>query len=50
MRFSTTPISTPKGAPLLGQHTEEVWREIGGLDAARIAALAADGTVVCHQS
>ncbi len=49
IRFSATPIAPPVGAPLLGQHTEEVLREIGGLDADRIAALAADGTVVCHQ-
>ncbi len=49
MRFSATPIGAPVGAPLLGEHTEEVLRQLEGLDAARIAALAADGTVVCHQ-
>jgi crotonobetainyl-CoA:carnitine CoA-transferase CaiB-like acyl-CoA transferase len=41
-------FAAPVGAPLLGQHTEQVLREIGGLDADQIAALAAAGTIVCH--
>ncbi|MDH3599582.1 MAG: CoA transferase, partial [Candidatus Tectomicrobia bacterium] len=48
MRLSATPAAAPEGAPLLGQHTEQVLREIGGLGADRIAALAADGTIVHH--
>ena len=48
MRLSATPAAAPVGAPLLGQHTEQVLREICGLDAERIVALAADGTIACH--
>jgi formyl-CoA transferase len=45
MRFSATPVTYDRPPPLLGQHTDEVLREVLGYDAARIAALRADGIV-----
>ncbi len=50
MRLSATPVTPPTGAPLLGQHTEQILREIAGLNARRIAALVADGTVAVPAS
>jgi formyl-CoA transferase len=44
MRLSDTPVVTRHAPPALGQHTEEVLRELG-LDDAAIAALRAAGTV-----
>lgn len=38
VKFSRTPASITRAAPLLGQHSREILREIG-LDAARIEAL-----------
>lgn len=42
-QFSKTPGATRRHAPLLGEHTEEVLREVAGMDAAEIAELAALG-------
>jgi formyl-CoA transferase len=44
MRLSDTPVVTRHAPPALGQHTDEVLRELG-LDDAAIAALRAAGTV-----
>jgi benzylsuccinate CoA-transferase BbsF subunit len=44
-RFSGAAGGPQAPAPLLGQHTDEVLRELLGLDAARIAALRADGAL-----
>jgi crotonobetainyl-CoA:carnitine CoA-transferase CaiB-like acyl-CoA transferase len=43
MRLAKTPVSVSTGAPLLGEHTETVLREIGGFDDTAIAALRAAG-------
>jgi crotonobetainyl-CoA:carnitine CoA-transferase CaiB-like acyl-CoA transferase len=43
-RFLGTPTAPPRGAPLLGEHNEEVLAELG-LDADAVAALAARGVV-----
>lgn len=43
-RFLGTPTEPPRGAPLLGEHNEEVLAELG-LDAEAVAALAARGVV-----
>ena len=37
-------ITAPAAAPRLGQHTEELLRELLGYDASRIASLRAAGT------
>lgn len=39
MRFSGTPLEHKRPPPLLGQHTDEVLRELLGMNAAQIAAL-----------
>lgn len=39
-QFSKTPGTTRRHAPLLGEHTEEVLREVGGMSDAEIAELA----------
>ena len=44
LRLSTHPPVLRNAPPALGQHTDEVLKELG-LDAARIAALRADGVV-----
>ena len=44
VRFSRTPAGARSRAPLLGEHTDELLRELG-YDAAAIAALRADGIV-----
>jgi crotonobetainyl-CoA:carnitine CoA-transferase CaiB-like acyl-CoA transferase len=45
IRFSQTPSSVRRGAPLVGEHTREILAEIG-YDEARIEALFATGSVV----
>jgi crotonobetainyl-CoA:carnitine CoA-transferase CaiB-like acyl-CoA transferase len=45
MRFSATPVEYKLAPPLLGQHTEEILREVLQLDDAAIAKLRADGIV-----
>jgi len=43
-RFDVTPPGIRRGAPLLGEHTDEILGEIG-VSADRIAALRADGVI-----
>ena len=43
IRFARTPVADPTPAPTIGQHSEQVLREVLGYDDARIAALAASG-------
>lgn len=45
MRFSDTTIEYKSAPPTLGQHTEEVLRDVLGMDAAAIAALRGAGAV-----
>ena len=45
LKLSATPVRTDLPPPLLGQHTDEVLGALLGLDAARIAALRAQGAV-----
>jgi formyl-CoA transferase len=45
MRFSGTPIEHTIGPPVLGQHTEEVLRDVLGKSAAEIAGLKAQKVV-----
>jgi crotonobetainyl-CoA:carnitine CoA-transferase CaiB-like acyl-CoA transferase len=44
MKFSATPVQYRHAPPLLGEHTDEILRELG-LDAADIAALRRDAAV-----
>ena len=44
-RFGALKLGPRFGAPLLGEHTDEVLRDFLGLDAAKIAALRADGVL-----
>ncbi len=44
-QFADTPVRDPVAAPLLGQHTDEILRDLLGYDAARIEALRRDGVV-----
>ena len=45
LAFSGTPVRDPVGAPLLGQHSEEVLREMLGYGATEVAALIRSGVV-----
>jgi len=38
LRFSDTPVQYRRAPPMLGEHTEEVLREVLGMDAASVAA------------
>jgi len=44
MKFTEAPLSFDRPPPLIGQHTQEILREIG-LDAGQIEALAAQGII-----
>jgi formyl-CoA transferase len=43
--MSATPATSDTAPPTLGQHTDEVLREVLGKDEAQIAALRDDGIV-----
>ena len=43
IRFAKTPLVDPAAAPTIGQHSEQILREVLGYDETRIAALAARG-------
>ena len=45
MRFSATPVEPRLPPPVLGQHTDEILRDVLGLDAATIAELRASKIV-----
>ena len=45
LHFSGTPVVPPVAAPLLGQHTDEVLREVLGYSQAKIAELRAAGVL-----
>ena len=45
MRFSATPVEHERPPPLLGQHTDEILRELLGLKDDEVAKLRADGAV-----
>jgi crotonobetainyl-CoA:carnitine CoA-transferase CaiB-like acyl-CoA transferase len=45
MHFSRTPVVDPVGAPLLGEHTEEVLRDLLGRNDDAIANLRQSGTI-----
>ena len=47
-RFSRTPCLPPRRAPLLGEHSRQFLHEFLGLDPPTIAALEADGVIVCQ--
>jgi crotonobetainyl-CoA:carnitine CoA-transferase CaiB-like acyl-CoA transferase len=45
IKMGATPVRTELPPPLLGQHTEQVLAEVLGYDAARVAALRAEGAI-----
>ena len=45
LKMSATPVRTERPPPLLGQHTDEVLREVLGWEEARISALRAQGVI-----
>jgi crotonobetainyl-CoA:carnitine CoA-transferase CaiB-like acyl-CoA transferase len=45
VRFSETPWSIERGAPCVGEHTEEVLTEVLGLSGEEVAALRREGVV-----
>lgn len=42
-RFSATPVADPRAAPRVGEHTQQVLREVLALDDAKLQAMAAAG-------
>lgn len=44
-RLTGTPVTLSRSAPMLGQHTHEICREVLGLDDEQIARLEADGVL-----
>jgi benzylsuccinate CoA-transferase BbsF subunit len=44
-KLSKTPHELTRPAPLLGQHTEEVFREVVGMSAEEFAGLKAEGVL-----
>lgn len=49
-KFSVTPCLPPRRAPLLGEHSRQVLRELLRLDTTTIDSLVEDGTVTCQPS
>ncbi len=45
MKFSATPGTIERAAPMLGEHTDEVLREFLGYSPDRIASLRAAGII-----
>lgn len=45
IRLSETPVREPAAPPVLGEHGDEILREILGYDEVRIAALRAEGAI-----
>jgi crotonobetainyl-CoA:carnitine CoA-transferase CaiB-like acyl-CoA transferase len=45
LKLAGTPVRTDLPPPLLGEHTEQVLRELLGWDAQRIAALRSQGVI-----
>jgi crotonobetainyl-CoA:carnitine CoA-transferase CaiB-like acyl-CoA transferase len=45
MRFSGTPLEHKRPPPLLGQHTDQVLKELLGKDTAEIARLREGGAI-----
>jgi len=45
MRFSATPLEYRRAPPLLGQHTDEVLREVLGRSETEISRLRAEGVI-----
>jgi len=45
LAFAGAPVDIRRRAPELGEHNVEILRDLMGLDAAEIAALAADGII-----
>jgi crotonobetainyl-CoA:carnitine CoA-transferase CaiB-like acyl-CoA transferase len=47
-RFSASEVAARRPAPRRGEHNAEVLHEVLGLDAARVAALAAAGVLLAE--
>jgi crotonobetainyl-CoA:carnitine CoA-transferase CaiB-like acyl-CoA transferase len=45
MKMSATPATSDKAPPMLGEHTDQVLREVLGKDEAEIASLRAKGVL-----
>jgi formyl-CoA transferase len=45
IRLSQTPVREPAAPPVLGEHRDEILRDILNYDDARIAALCAEGAI-----
>ena len=46
VRFSRTPVELKRPAPLLGEHTDEICRELIGISAEEIRELKETGVLV----